>query len=279
MGRDGKYSVYLRLKHKLPAESHLAVPKRALYSQLARYYDRFYWWKDYTREVDFLLKAFEHYGVTVKQILEVACGTGNHTQLLAAKGFHVTGLDISEDVLRIARLKVGSRADFLHGDMRDLQSLPSRRTYDAVICLFSSISYNTTSSDLKKTVRGMYYSVRPGGIVVFDTHFTDRGFLDGYRGEDIFDDGKVMGARLSTSKREANLGEISFSYLIKDGRKTILLRDDVHRLGLFSERDFASQMKDSGLTKVKVFHDWALRSKGKREQFSDSIFVGVRPLA
>jgi ubiquinone/menaquinone biosynthesis C-methylase UbiE len=51
---------------------------------LAEYYDRIYWWKDYNREVEFLLKIFRRYGVRGKRILEVACGTGNHTKILPA---------------------------------------------------------------------------------------------------------------------------------------------------------------------------------------------------
>jgi hypothetical protein len=62
--------------------------------------------------------------------------------------------------------------------------------------------------------------------------------MDGHRGEDVFDDGRVMGARLSISKREGDMGQISFAYLIKDGAKTIVLRKDVHRLGLFDPEDF-----------------------------------------
>src|SRR5208282_819710 len=119
--------------------------KQALYRQLADYYDRFYWGKDYGREVDFLTKAFLRYGVRVRDILEVACGTGNHTKILTAKGFRVTGVDINGDMLRIARMKLGRRANFIRGDMRELKDFLPANAYDAVVCLFSSISYNQTA--------------------------------------------------------------------------------------------------------------------------------------
>jgi dTDP-3-amino-3,4,6-trideoxy-alpha-D-glucopyranose N,N-dimethyltransferase len=255
------------------------MQRHALYSQLAEYYDKFYWSKDYGREVDFLVGVFDRYGAKVHDILEVACGTGNHTKLLAAKGYHVTGVDISEDVLRVARRKLGRRANFVQGDMRDLNAVLPGETYDAVVCLFSSISYNRTSSDLKKTLRGMYDHTRPGGVVAFDTPFTKQGFVDGYRGEDIFDDGRMMGARLGVSTRKEDSGEIAFSYLIKDGPETIVLRNDVHRLGLFSKGDFQLQMREVGFTKLRVFTDWDLHGKAKPVLFSDTIFVGIRPQA
>jgi dTDP-3-amino-3,4,6-trideoxy-alpha-D-glucopyranose N,N-dimethyltransferase len=255
------------------------MQRHALYSQLAEYYDKYYWSKDYGREVDFLVRAFKRYGAKVRDILEVACGTGNHTKLLASKGYRVTGVDISEDVLRVARRKLGRRASFVQGDMRELDAVLPDETYDAVVCLFSSISYNRTASDLKKTLRGMYNHTRPGGVVAFDTPFTKQGFVDGYRGEDIFDDGRMIGARLGVSKRNEDSGEITFSYLIKDGPETIVIRNDVHRLGLFSKGDFRLQMRDTGFAKLQVFTDWTFDKKAKPILFSDTIFVGMRPEA
>ncbi len=163
------------------------MPKLALYSELAPYYDKIYWWKDYAQEVDFLLKVLHRYGVRGKRILEVACGTGNHTKLLAATGYRVTGVDVSDDMLAIARRKVGGRATFVRGEMRNLGQVVEG-TYDAAICLFSAISYNLSMSDLKRTLQGLFDHTRKGGVTVFDTHFTKKGFLDGHRGEDIFDE-------------------------------------------------------------------------------------------
>ncbi len=210
-----------------------------------KYYDRVYWWKDYDQEVDFLVKAFRRCGIRGRRVLEVACGTGSHSKILVERGYEVTGVDISDDMLRIARSKVKGRAKFLRGDMRDLDAVVEGK-YDAAICLFSSISYNLTMPDLRRTIQGLYDHLGKPGVVVFDTHFTKKGFVDGHRGEDVFDDGRVMGARLSVSKREGDMGELSFSYLIKDGAKTIVLRDDVHRLGLFDHEDFLRTMQEVG---------------------------------
>jgi ubiquinone/menaquinone biosynthesis C-methylase UbiE len=249
------------------------VYKRALYSQLAKYYDKIYWSKDYEGEAAFLFALFRRHGVTGRRLLEVGCGTGNHTREFVAGGFEVTALDLSEDVLKIARRKVRHGAEFIQGDMRDLDAEVEGR-YDEVVCLFSTISYNLTRSDLKKTLRGFYDHVKDEGIVVFDTHFTKKGFLDGYRGEDIFDDGKVIGARLSTSKRRGDVGEISFTYLIKDGRKVITLRNDLHRLGLFVPEQFLQTMREVGFEKTEVYSDWTFKKGSDTAPFKDSVFVG-----
>jgi ubiquinone/menaquinone biosynthesis C-methylase UbiE len=251
------------------------VHKRALYSQLAKYYDKIYWGKDYGREAEFLVTLFHRYGVTGRKLLEVGCGTGNHTRAFVARGYRVTAVDLSEAVLKIASGKVKRGAQFVQGDMRDLDEVVEGE-YDGVVCLFSTISYNLTKSDLRKTLRGFYNHVKEDGIVAFDTHFTKKGFLDGYRGEDIFDDGKVIGARLSTSKRAGDIGEISFTYLIKDGKKVTTLRNDIHRLGLFAPEDFLRIMKEVGFKKTEAYSDWTFRRRINAAPFKDTIFVGRR---
>ena len=249
------------------------MPRLALYTELAAYYDRIYWWKDYAQEVDFLLKVLHRYGVRGKRILEVACGTGNHTKLLAAAGYRVTGVDVSDDMLAIARRKVGGRATFVRGEMRNLDQVVEG-TYDAAVCLFSAISYNLTTSDLKKTLHGLFDHTRKGGVTVFDTHFTKKGFMDGNRGEDIFDDGEAMGARLSFSRRRGKTGEITFSYLIKDGPKVLMVRNDVHRLGLFDPQDFRKAMREVGFDRIGVYADWKFARDREQNVFRDNIFVG-----
>ena len=243
-----------------------------------KYYDRIYWWKDYEQEVDFLEKAFKRYGVRGARVLEVACGTGSHSKILVGRGYEVTGVDLSEDMLRIARRKVTGNARFLRGDMRDLDHVVEGK-YDAAICLFSSISYNLTKVDLRRTIQGLYDHLGEPGVLVFDTHFTKKGFVDGHRGEDVFDDGKVMGARLSVSKRDGDVGELSFSYLIKDGPKTIVLRDDVHRLGLFDHEDFIRTMQEVGFVDTGAYLDWTFKKARGENQFRDVVFVGRKSAA
>jgi SAM-dependent methyltransferase len=240
-----------------------------------KYYDRIYWWKDYSQEVGFLVKAFGRCGIRGRRVLEVACGTGNHTRLLLERGFEVTGVDISDDMLRIARSKVKGRAKFLRADMRDLDAVVEGK-YDAAICLFSSISYNLTIKDLRRAIQGLYDHLAEPGVVVFDTHFTRKGFVDGHRGEDVFDDGRVMGARMSVSKRQGDVGELSFSYLIKDGAKTIVLRNDVHKLGLFDHEDFLRTMREVGFVGTGAYLDWTFRKARGENQFRDVVFVGCK---
>ncbi len=185
-------------------------------------------------------------------------------------------MDVSDDMLAVARRKVGGRTTFVRGEMRNLSQVVEG-TYDATICLFSAISYNLTMSDLKRTLQGLSDHTKKGGVTVFDTHFTKKGFMDGHRGEDIFDDGEAMGARLSFSRRRGKIGTITFSYLIKDGPKVVMLRNDVHRLGLFDLQDFRKAMREVGFDRIGLYTDWKFARDRKQTEPKDNIFVGHKP--
>lgn len=246
--------------------------EQALYRQLAKYYDRFYEWKNYEKELDFLMQIFERYGIKGKNILEVACGTGNHTKLLTAHGYHVTGVDLSEEMLRIARQKVRKNVIFIRGDMRNLGEINGR--FDAILYMFSSIEYNITLTDLK-ALQGMYDRTKDGGIVIFDTHFLKEAIIDGYKATTGFIDGKIRGARLSVTKVFGNTAKIYFDYLISDGRRLIELRNDVHKIGLFTFKQTKNIMLDAGFVKVDVYADFTLKKlKGTNKSVRDYVFVG-----
>ena len=94
-----------------------------MFSQTARYYDKFYAFKDYTAETDYLLALIgkhlrsggKHLRSGGKQLLDVACGTGHHVENLKAH-FEVEGLDLEPELLEMARQR-NPEITFHHGDM------------------------------------------------------------------------------------------------------------------------------------------------------------------
>lgn len=91
-------------------------------------------------------------------LLDVGCGTGGYTAALAERGWNVTGVDISEDMLRLARER-GVRA--VHADA---SSLPFE---DASFAAAVSILTNTDFDDLAAVVREVVRVLRPGAPLVY----------------------------------------------------------------------------------------------------------------
>lgn len=128
----------------------------------AEFYDLLYKDKDYKREVDFVEEIFSAYGKP-KSILEVGCGTGNYTRFLHQRGYDISGLDVSEKMIRVAKQKCD--CNFHVGDMR---SFSLGRKFDACIALFAVMGYVIENSDVARALCNVRAHLKPGGLFVFD---------------------------------------------------------------------------------------------------------------
>lgn len=107
------------------------------------------------------------------RVLDLACGWGRHAIPLAARGFRVTGVDLSATLLETARtaaLEEGVDVSWIRGDMRELELDGG---FDAVICLFSSLGYSLSDADDLRVLRGVREQLRPGGHFLFETMHRD----------------------------------------------------------------------------------------------------------
>jgi SAM-dependent methyltransferase len=103
------------------------------------------------------------------RILDLACGHGRHAVPLAERGFRVTGLDLSDASLALARERAGEAGvelELVRGDMRDL---PWDVEFDAVINLFTSFGYFEDEADHERVARAVARALRPGGAFLIDT--------------------------------------------------------------------------------------------------------------
>ncbi len=101
------------------------------------------------------------------QLLDVGCGYGRHAMELAARGFHVVGLDLSTPLL----VRGGEEAhrrnltiNFVRGDMRELDF---DSQFDGAYCLFSTFGYFDDDAN-KKTLANIGRALRPGGRVLIE---------------------------------------------------------------------------------------------------------------
>ncbi len=142
------------------------------FQDYANYYDLIYQDKDYKTECDFLESIFKKYSKKlVKSILDLGCGTGGHSLILAEKGYKVAGVDLSQEMLEIGRKKAKERElniEFIQGDIRNLKL---NQKFDAVISMFAVISYQITNEDLISTFKVTLKHLKKNGLFIFDVWF------------------------------------------------------------------------------------------------------------
>src|SRR5579884_3042773 len=113
----------------------IAAPEQAPagYDSLAPFYDQFTRGYAYEPWIGAIERRARRLGMTGSRALDLACGTGNSTVPLIARGNSVMGCDISEQMVREAQRKLPDHADsFVVADMR---ALPALGEFDLVVCL------------------------------------------------------------------------------------------------------------------------------------------------
>jgi len=134
------------------------------------------------KEIEGLLKIFSEHKVPREGvILDLACGIGRHSTLLAEKGYKVTGVDISPTYIARARelasmKNVSKRVEFIVGDMRHVGELLKDReeSFDVVVNLFSSMGYWDAETD-RQIFKQVCMLTRRGSIFII--HSANRDFL------------------------------------------------------------------------------------------------------
>jgi SAM-dependent methyltransferase len=132
------------------------------YDLLAEHYDAVT--GDSSTEAEFVDSVIKHANNRAVTLLEVACGTGNIIASLAEK-YRVSGLDISPDVLTIAREKLPAGTALYQADMSDFR-LDTR--FDAVICVYHGINHLLSFAAWKRFFACAHRHLNDGGILIFD---------------------------------------------------------------------------------------------------------------
>ena len=136
------------------------------YTVLARCYDRLTADVGYETWADDVERHFRRSKRPVRTVEELGCGTGSLTMLLARRGYAMTAVDLSPDMLAVADQKCeGLGVLFLCQDMSRLALLEPA---DAVISCLDSVNYVTRPAAAKRMFRRVYKALNPGGLFLFD---------------------------------------------------------------------------------------------------------------
>ena len=138
------------------------------YTSFAEVYDIFMDNIPYEEWADYLDEMLKEYHIPNNMVLELGCGTGNMTELLASKGYDMIGVDNSEVMLEIAmekRQKSGHDILYL---LQDMQAFELYGTVGGIVSVCDSINYVTDEKELKEVFSLVNNYLDPRGIFVFD---------------------------------------------------------------------------------------------------------------
>lgn len=133
------------------------------FEKLSKFYKKD-WGIESTKYVILISNVINNYNLKVNSILDVACGTRILAKELMNIGFKVSGIDISEDMINIAKENTKDNS-FKVADMKDFKL---NRKFDIITCAFDSINYITNNKDMEKTLSNIFNHLENNGFFIFD---------------------------------------------------------------------------------------------------------------
>lgn len=182
------------------------------------------------------------------KVLDLCCGMGRHSMALVEAGYEVTGVDLSDVLLREARKNdPNGRVTWLKGDMRQL---PLESGFDAVVNLFSSFGYFEEDTEHIKVLKEIRRVLKPGGQFIID--FLNPAYTVEHlvpRSERV-DEGQHI-----IEERSIQNGYVKKHISIRnmDSGTTDEPRHYLERIKLYNRADFTEMLNNSGLQLEHIY--------------------------
>ncbi len=133
------------------------------YEILAKFYKKC-WGKESIKYGDLIYNVINNYNLNINSVLDVGCGTGILASKLYNENFEVSGIDISEDMINVAK-ETTTGIEFAVADM---VNFTLNKKFQLITCAFDALNYLVTDSDMKKTLKNVFLHLEDNGIFIFD---------------------------------------------------------------------------------------------------------------
>lgn len=243
------------------------------YTSFAQVYDMFMDNVDYPAWSKYLIQLLKEYQVEDGLVLDLGCGTGNMTELLAKEGYDMIGVDNSEDMLEIAsekRAESGLNILYLLQDMREFELYGTVR---AVICLCDSLNYLLEEDDLLTTFKLVNNYLDPNGLFIFD-------FNTVYKYETVIGDSTIAENREDCSfiwenyyTAEDQINEYDLTIFVKQQKDLFRKFTETHLQRGYTLETMKRLVEQSGLIFVEALD---ADTHGSVTETSERIYVIAR---
>lgn len=134
------------------------------YKDFSYYFDQIMEIIDYNDWLNFT----KRFVTNDKSILDLACGSGTLSLLLKIDGYDVEGLDLSHDMINVAKNKFKANHLFSEFYQEDMTSFNLNKKYDCITCYFDSLNHLPTIEMVKSTFNCVYNHLNDNGLFIFD---------------------------------------------------------------------------------------------------------------
>ena len=230
-----------------------------IYDLLAEVYDGINGELDYSLWADFLERIFERdCAERPDLVLDLAAGTGRMTIELARRGYDMTAVDISAEMLDVARrtaenVGLDSKILWLCQDMTEFELYG---TVDAVVCCLDSINHLTSPAELRRALDLVHNYLIPDGVFIFDVNgigkfestYADRSY--------VFENEGGMCIWQNDYNPRSRLCDFYITLFTEEDDGRYVRRDDIETERAYSLRSLKAALSKSGFEFIGAYSDF-----------------------
>lgn len=220
------------------------------YSFSAEYYDSFGEYIDYNQIADYVEQLFFDEKKSVKEILDIGCGTGTIDILMAQKSYNVCGIDNSPEMISVARNKNKESNTMVQFKTMDaLEILKLNRNFDLVMAMSDVVNHILERNKLVDIFKSANQVLNPGGVFIFDinTPYELQHVMSCVQEAEIED---IIYKWEGSFDKKSLIGTYVQSFYDKNGDE---LAREIHKERAYKSRDIINWLKQAGFHKIKHY--------------------------
>ncbi|MDE6314669.1 MAG: class I SAM-dependent methyltransferase [Lachnospiraceae bacterium] len=244
------------------------------YTGFAEVYDIFMDNIDYPKWTEYVISLLQEYNISEGLVLDLGCGTGSVTECLAAAGYDMTGVDMSEEMLGIAMAKREKSGHDILYLCQPMENFELYGTVGAVVSICDCINYMTDPQELLKTFCLVNNYLDPKGLFIFDMNTS-------YKYRELLADNTFAEVRDNCSfiwenyyDEEEKINEYVLTLFIEDKEDKRYDRfEECHYQRAYEVGEVLALVKEAGLELVAVY-DAFTREAPKED--SERVYIIAR---
>lgn len=245
------------------------------YGRFAYVYDFLMSDVPYDNWINLFISKKEQYNISGSKVLDVACGTGEFSVRLAEKGYSVTGVDLSDEMLAIAKVKADQYGVAIPFYQQNMIELDMGQQFDSIVIFCDSLNYLHTESDVQSTFQRVYEQLKQGGLFMFDVHslFKMEHVFAGQTFADVQEEVSYIWNSFEGAEPFSVEHELTFFVKEEDSDRYDRFDED-HYQRTYDMQTYTKWLEEAGFTVKEVLAD--LEDRVPAEDSERILFVAIK---
>lgn len=229
--------------------------QKKCYKYLAPFYDIFMEKVPYEEWVDYVEEIIKKFHCKVNRVVDLACGTGNSTVPWASRGYKTWGIDISEEMLRIARKKAQKRRLKIEFLCQNMCGFKLEEPIDLAVCFQEGINYILDPCEVERAFTSVHNNLTDNGLFVFDLNCLPLAINSD--GEDSYSDERFSLVWRSRFIKEQEIWELEVKgfFIDRFGNKNVF--NEIHRERIYRPEEIRSLLTSQNFTVLATYQAFA----------------------